>query len=290
MVTLAIACESGTYKGVFVHGVLSAFKKYKLYANAYGAASSSTLPTACAVIGKAREIGVDYWCEAIDAQKLNKSNMSHVVIRSIKKYSLLLRKNLFLLSNPRLIIAASAVITDSAAQTTQSKDARRLGRKLLISSQRGDLSWVRENLETHYFDTHDAEGKYKLNSDNLEEVAYASTRMLHAWDIPAWIDKKPYIDASYTCSCPTLKLADLGFSHIITVATEPGDTYTNIFQNQKIPNHWRDSKISFIKPSLNLKNIGVDYTSATVEGMKKAYEMGFEEGIKFVESHAIPSA
>ena len=43
MKSLAIACASGTFKGVFVHGVLSAFESSNFRADAYGGASSSTL-------------------------------------------------------------------------------------------------------------------------------------------------------------------------------------------------------------------------------------------------------
>ena len=61
MKSLGIACASGTFKGVFVHGVLSAFESSGFVADVYAAASSSILSTACAATGKAREVGVEYW-------------------------------------------------------------------------------------------------------------------------------------------------------------------------------------------------------------------------------------
>ncbi|MDM9382746.1 hypothetical protein QUB80_18805 [Chlorogloeopsis sp. ULAP01] len=76
MKSLGIACTSGSFKGVFIHGILSAFESINIRANAYAAASSSTLLTACAAIGKAlkliprlksggfrghRELGIGHW-------------------------------------------------------------------------------------------------------------------------------------------------------------------------------------------------------------------------------------
>lgn len=42
--SLAIACASGSFKGAFAHGVLSALEANGIFANAYAAASSSVIP------------------------------------------------------------------------------------------------------------------------------------------------------------------------------------------------------------------------------------------------------
>lgn len=281
MKSLAIACASGTFKGVFVHGVLSAFEVLGVKANAYAGASSSTLSTACAAIGKACEVGVDYWCEALQFLKQSNGNMSEVVLQSIAKYSSTLQAHLFLPETPRLIIAASAVITPEAAEETQGKKSRRLGRQLLLSAMRKDRSWVDTHLETHLFDSsaHDA---LQLNADNFNEVAYASTRMLHAWDIPAWINKRPYIDASYTCSCPSVELAQLGYHQVIAVSTEPGALYRDLFCSNTVPNNYKDVPIHIIRPNMNLTELGVDFTSATEEGLYAAYQHGESKGKEFM--------
>ncbi|WP_017316602.1 hypothetical protein [Mastigocladopsis repens] len=51
--SLAITCASGSFKGAFAHGVLSALEACRVQADAYAAASSSVIPTAWATIGKA---------------------------------------------------------------------------------------------------------------------------------------------------------------------------------------------------------------------------------------------
>ncbi|MGL5834579.1 MAG: hypothetical protein ACRC1Z_15290, partial [Waterburya sp.] len=63
--SMAIACASGGFKAIFVHGVLSAFEEANLKANAYAAASGSVISSAWAAIGKARESGMNYWLEGL---------------------------------------------------------------------------------------------------------------------------------------------------------------------------------------------------------------------------------
>lgn len=282
MKSLAIACASGTFKGVFVHGVLSAFEVLGVKADAYGGASSSTLSTACAAIGKACEVGVEYWCEALQFLKQSDGNMSEVVLQSIAKYSSVLRTHLFLPQTPRLIIAASAVITPEAADETQGKKSRRLGRQLLLSAMRRDRSWVDTHLETHLFDSTVSHDGLQLNAGNFNEVAYASTRMLHAWDIPAWVNEKPYVDASYTCSCPAVELAQLGYGQVFAVSTEPGDLYRDLFCSTIVQNNYQDVPIHIIRPNMNLTELGVDFTSATEDGLYAAYQHGESKGKEFM--------
>ena len=59
--SLAITCASGSFKGAFAHGVLSALEAGKIRGDAYAAASSSVIPVAWAAIGKTTDLGVDYW-------------------------------------------------------------------------------------------------------------------------------------------------------------------------------------------------------------------------------------
>ena len=57
--TLAVACASGGFKGVFVHGVLSAFERAGFHVDGYAASSASVASASFAVVGRAREIGVE---------------------------------------------------------------------------------------------------------------------------------------------------------------------------------------------------------------------------------------
>ena len=275
--SIGIACASGTFKGVFVHGVLSAFESLGLMASCYGGASSSTLSTTCAAIGKSREVGVDYWYRALACLENSGNNMSQAVLQTIDEYAPMLCSH-FSPNMPRLIIAASAVVTEEAAAETQGNGAKKLGRKLLVSAGRGDKNWVEENLKTELFDT--SAQKQPLDKNNFKQVAYASTRMLHAWDIPAWINEKPYIDASYTCSCPAVELAGLGYEQIIAIATEPGELYRDLFKTE-IPSTWKDAAIYTIKPDVDIKEFDVDFTKATQEGLHEAYKHGEEKGKEF---------
>ncbi|MDM9382745.1 hypothetical protein QUB80_18800 [Chlorogloeopsis sp. ULAP01] len=189
------------------------------------------------------EVGIEYWYQAIKFSEQSASNMSQTVLQSLREYAPMLRTHLFLPGTPRLIVATSAVVTSEGAEETQGNKARRLGRQLLVSSARGDRTWVDKHLVTHLFDSAGSENALQLTANNFDEVAYASTRMLHAWDIPAWIDKQPYVDASYTCSCPAVELAQLGCSEVIAVATEPGDLYRDLFQSALVPTSWKDVPI-----------------------------------------------
>src|ERR1044072_264511 len=105
MTSLGIACASGTYKGVFAHGVLSAFEESGFRAHAYAGASSSTLSTASAAVAKAREIGVVCWREMLQSSQGSSCSMSQVVLQSIARYGSMLRELIRSAGIPRLIIA-----------------------------------------------------------------------------------------------------------------------------------------------------------------------------------------
>jgi hypothetical protein len=290
MKSFAIACASGSFKGVFTHGVLTALESAGIRANAYAAASSSVITTAWATIGKIRELGVDYWLAGMQMLKQENTGMSEIALGGITNFSPS-KSELFAPETPKYLIAASAVITQAAASETQSEKARRLGRKLLISAAKKDRSWVNEHLQLKLFSTRDSSidgaftsdlnSELHLNANNFEEVAYASTRMLHAWDIPAWIEDKPYIDASYTCVCPAMEMVELGYQQIIAISNEPDVLYRDMFQLEEIPTKYRQANIHIIKPDVDTRELGVDFTDATPEGLVKVYQHGIEKGQEF---------
>ena len=278
--SVAIACASGGFKAIFVHGVLSAFEAANFRANAYASASASVFATAWAVIGKAREAGVNYSLENLEIYSQTKS-MSQVCLRAISYFNANGGDKLWESNKSEFYIAASAVTNPEAAEQTQSKQARRLGKKLLISAAKGDRDWVERSLRLDLFGS-GLNNDLALERDNFAEVAYASTRMLHAWDLPAWIDHKPYIDASYTCVCPAIEMAELGYQTTIAIATEPGKFYRDLFQLEVIPNRHRQVPIHQIKPDIDLKELGVDITKATPEGLSAVYQHGVDKGRKFL--------
>src|SRR6266849_6850323 len=251
--SLAVACSAGGFKGIFVHGVLSSLEAAGVRANAYAAASSSVFPSICAVIRQAGEVGLRYWRSALGTLEQPGNGMSEVVLASIAESGSTLLSLLFRQDAPRFFIATSAVKTIEGAEQSQGDGARRLGRRLLLQAARGDRSWADEHLRAHLFDSAASDEEHLLTIDNIKEVIYASTRMLHAWTIPAWIDGHPYIDASYTCACPAVEMAQAGYGEVIAVATEPGELYyRDIFGREPIPDVWEGAPIHVIRPERDL--------------------------------------
>jgi hypothetical protein len=281
--TTAIACASGSFRVSFVNGVLSVLEGASFRADAYAAASASVIPAGYAALGRIADLkGADYWKHFITSLEEHNYNASQGVLKGIEVFGPLLRDNLFKEDVPRFLIATSAVVTDEAAQQTQGEKARRLGQRLLLSSRNNDRSWADKHLAPHLFGTLNLAAVLPLTPNNLEEVIYASTRVLQSWKIAATIDDQPYIDASYTCSCPAIEMAELGFDNVIAIIPESGIVYRDIFQSEVIPRSWNNSIIHFVQPDISLGEIGVDYMSATPTGLEAAYRLGEEKGDKFL--------
>jgi hypothetical protein len=185
---------------------------------------------------------------------------------------------------PRFFIAVSAVLTPDGVAQTQSDAARGLGRRLLVAAARGDRRWADAHLTRQLFDSAGTSSELSshLGPENFDAVAYASTRMLHAWTVPAWVDGRAYVDASYTCACPALEMAEAGYDAVIAVATEPGPLYRDIFHTQAVPEVWRGLPIHIMRPDTDPQDFGVAYADATEDGLTGLYEHGQEQGRKFL--------
>lgn len=278
---LAIACASGSFKGAFTHGVLTAFESAAIRADAYAAASSSVIPSAYAAIGKAAELRVNYWLTGMEELQKPEMGMSQVVMGGIKTFSPPLDE-LLAAETPDYFVAVNAVVNPEAASQTQGEKARRLGRRLLVSAAKKDRSWVDENLRLELFSTRKNDIYSKINENNFDEIAYATSRMLHAWDIPAWINQKPYIDASYTCLCPAIEMIEAGYKQVIAINNEPGTFYRDMFGKTEIPENYQGVDIHMIKPDIDPKEMGVDFTNATPEGLHQVYQHGQKKGKEFI--------
>lgn len=274
--SVAIACATGGFKGAFLHGVLSALEAGGFRAQAYAAASSSVLPAAAAALGQAGAWGLDYWQHGRSLMAQPGMGMSQVVLAAIERTRPQIVPDLFRPSAPRFLIAANAVDPAGAAET-QGQGARRLGRRLLLAAARGDRSWVEAHLSLHLFDTMAADDLLRLTADNFAGVVYASSRMLHAWDIPAWVGERAYIDAFYTCACPALQAAELGYGRVIALANEPV-LHRDIFQDERLPEAWAGATIDIVAPDFDPAELGVSYTSATAEGLEQIYDHGRQKG------------
>jgi hypothetical protein len=279
--SLAIATPVGSFKGAFAHGVLTALEEAGIVADAYAAASSSVIPTSWAAIGQASNLGVDYWLAGLSALEQPQQNMSKVVQRGIRVFSKQLRQHLYQPQTPTLYIATNAVIDSTAAAQTQTHLAQDLGKRLLRASVQKDRSWVDANLQFTLFSTHHPE-PHRITPNNFPAVAYASSRIMHAWEIPAWIDGKPYVDAAYTCLCPALAMVKAGYQETIAIANEPGTMYQDMFHIEPIPAHSRGVPIHIIRPDVPLKELGVDFTRATPEGLVAVYRHGRDKGSEFI--------
>jgi hypothetical protein len=286
---VGIAIASGMLKGVYGHGVLSAFEERGLRADVYGTASSSVLSGGLAATGRAREVGVRYWQRA--AAGAAEKGMSQVVLDSIAEYGPGLREGLFRADAPEFLLATSKVVTAEAAEVTQGPGAKQLGRDLLRNVFAGDRSWVEQNLATALFANRpgpDATEVRQLTAGNFDAVSYASTRMLHAWKIPAEIDGEAYVDASYTCGCPAREVAARGVATLIAIGADPFPLFRDIYASEEIADGstLNGARVLVIKPAEDLKPLGVDYATATDEGLDQAYALGLEAGHRFAEAHA----
>jgi len=281
MKNTAIATTSGGYKNVFTQGVLSFFEANNFVANAYASCSSSALGAALASIRKLKDLPYSIWYDGYELTKIEGNSQSNAAFFAIDELLPVIQKEIFS-SRSRFLVATSFVKNELAATQTQSDKYRSLGRRLMIDAMKNITDWRDENLELHLFDTQYCDKTKLITRENLKDVLYATTRMLHAWHIPAYINSNPYIDGSYTSMCPVIQLAELGYRKIICITTEDENTKLDLFSNENIPENISGSDILFIKPDFNLKDIGVDYFKTTESGLKKTYEHGIEKGKEFL--------
>jgi hypothetical protein len=282
--SLAIATPVGSFKGAFAHGVLTAFEQAGVRAEAYAAASSSVIPASWAVLGRSAELGVNYWLAGWEALQLPNQNMSKVMQRGIRTFSQVLRPQLFQADSPCLHIATNAVVTAAAIQQTQSEQAQALGKKLMLASVKKDRQWVDEHLQLAMFSTHHHHPHRRITANNYPAVAYASSRIMHAWELPAWIEGQPFVDAAYTCLCPALAMAQAGHQEVIAISNEPGIFYQDMFHIEPVPHFYRQTPIHLIKPAVHLREMGVDFTKASAAGLKTIYQHGQEQGWQFLKN------
>lgn len=265
---------AGSFKGCFVHGVLHGLEAAGFRADAYAAASSSTLAAAFAAVGQVRHFDPCIWSDGEGVIRQPGTSMSDAVLAGIRAHAPILRDLLFRREAARFCVAASYVRTAEAASITQGDGARRVGRRLMIEAARHDTRWRDQHLESRLFDTGSTDPALCITPENLEEVAYASTRMMHAWHIPAFVAGEPYVDASYTCQCPAVEMAERGFDAILAIATEPAPVARDLFGTAVLPEEWNGVPIVTVCPARDLKEIGVDFQHATVEGLERAFAEG----------------
>jgi hypothetical protein len=288
--SLAIATPVGSFKGAFAHGVLTGLEQAGIRADGYAAASSSVIPASWAALGNAKELGVNYWLAGWEALQLPNQNMSKVMQRGIRSFCRTLKPALFESVAPALYIATNQVVTAEASQQTQTDRAPALGKKLMLDSVAKDRSWVEAHLRFSLFSTQSPHPEQRITANNYPAVAYASSRIMHAWELPAWIEGRPFVDAAYTCLCPALAMAAAGYQEVIAISNEPGPLYRDMFHVDTVPDRYQGSKIHFIRPQVHLKELGVDFTKASPAGLTRVYQYGQECGLVFVESWRTPIA
>lgn len=282
---IGIACASGSVKGVFVHGVLAAFERIGFKADTYAASSSSAIPAAFASVRELSFLnGTEYWNRASTIYAEVDSDISKAVKAGIRDVLPVLKDKLFAAEASCFAVAASSVVDSQAAELTQGEGARKLGKQLILSTRQKDRSWANRNLACRLFATKATDTKNQLTPDNLADALYATTRMLHAWKDPAWINGEPYIDASYTCMCPAIELAQAGMDVVIAISPENGPLYRDFFQSELLPSAFANTRIHSLQPPHNLTEIGVDYLRATEEGFIAAFDLGDRIGTQFLKT------
>ena len=172
-------------------------------------------------------------------------------------------------------------MVDPAAEEKQGYDARRLGRRLLVAAGRGDRQWVLDNLEAVLFDSAGDHGA-PLTPENLAAAICASTRMLHAWSVPAFVDGAPFVDGSYLLACPAVEMAALGHRRIIAVGTRPGPVPLDLVGDRTAPDEADGVPIETIVPELDPAVLGVEATSADAAALADLYDHGREKGKDFL--------
>jgi len=282
---IGIACSAAGGKGVFVHGVLVAFAKAGFKAHVYGGASSTAMVDPFAATGQLGMLrGSAYWKARHARYVQNDYDMGKTILDSIPDAVATLSVKLFKSDSAAYAVAVSAVITKEAEELTQGPQARRLGQQLTISTRKRDKSWAEKNLELRLYETGSEHVQYRLTPQNLPEVLYATTRLLHAWKTPAWVEGYPCIDASYLCNCPAMELAQRGCDKVIAISSEEGQVYRDFFRAEELPSSYGNAPILVVQPLWNLTEIGVDYMNVTDEGLEKAYELGLRAGTEFLQS------
>lgn len=276
---LAICCMPGGYRGIFVQGVLNAFETRGIRADAYSACSSSVLIAAYAAFGKVKTLDLSLWKDGYRLSKED-ADQSRAMLNSIQSLAPDIKANLWEAGASRFLIAASRVKTAEAALLTQSGKAKRLGRELLLEAARRNPGWKNIHLELNMFDTAPrGHSTLPLTKENFDDAAYASTRMLQAWNIPATINGLPYIDGSYTTLCPAAFLSGLGYKKILCICTETGGIPTDFFAKELIPSRINDTRVHFIQPDSSLKDMGVDYLSMQDGGPEEVFYHGYQKGM-----------
>lgn len=278
----AIACGGTGFKGVFAHGVLSALETHGLRAAAYAGSSLASLPTALAAAGEANRTGIALWQRGLELLRLPGNGMSDLALAQLAEIAPAISATLFESTAPRLCVATTAVHTVAGAIETQGTRAGALGRRLIVHAGRQDRSWANENFTAYLWDSASQERTHRLTRDNLDEVLYASSRLLQSWGIPAEIDGVPHVDAVYTCACPALEMATMEYREIIAIGGDTGPLYRDLFRSLVIPEmSWR-SRIRIIRPTLDLKSLGVEETAATEKGLVALYDHGLDRGLRFI--------
>jgi hypothetical protein len=185
----------------------------------------------------------------------------------------------------RLCVVSSSVHTVQGAIETQGLRAGALGRRLQVHADRQDRAWAAEHFTAHPWDSTAADFAHQLTADNIDEVLYAASRLLHACPLPAEVNGRPAVDAVYTCANPALEMTAIGFREVIAIAPDPGPVYRDLFHSAVIPEMaWR-SRIRIIRPQRDPKSLGVEETVASEQGLINLYDHGLDQGIKFLTEH-----
>lgn len=280
---IAICCLSGGYKNAFTQGVLTAFEESGLKADVYTACSSSALISAFAAFGEIKQLDLTLWENGYAISQEDGGDQSRAMLHSIQELTPVIKRKLWEPSASRLVIATSRITTSDAIAIAQSEGAKRLGQKLLLNALRHNPEWKDQNLQLELFDTRADEKGRLLTRENFHEVAYATTRMLHAWKIPAYIENCAYIDGSYSSHFPIDFLAELKCERIICIGAEKDKVFTNIFMQEEIPCQIGGTSIDIIKPDFDLKDIGLDYYTITNDGLNSGFEHGYHIGLQYMK-------
>lgn len=280
----AIIGASGSFKGIFVQGVLNAFEEKAFFAETYVSASSSTIPIALASMKSIKSLdSLEYWIKMYSEYRSNGFDIAKAILQGIDDLSPQMIE--IFNTETELLIGLSEVMTKEAAELTQSDKARQLGKELLIATRNRDSSWAKQHLKQIFASTKAKDQDIPITKSNFKSVLYATTRMMHAWKYPALVDSRPMIDASYTCSCAAIEMLEKGFDQVIAIVPEIGKVSHDFFNSYYLNDHPKADQIVFIQPSVELKTLGLDYLKVKDGAFEKGFEIGYKSGLKFLNQN-----
>jgi hypothetical protein len=78
-------------------------------------------------------------------------------------------------------------------------------------------------------------------------------------------------------------MAEQGYDTVIAIGTEPGAIYRDLFADRIVPESHNNAAIIMVVPEVDPKEVGVEFTRASEQGVNALYQHGIEQGKKVLQ-------